>query len=198
MQQDQATPATGSQGGQEVRGDRPGFAACWHRSMQAPLETDAVDEQLQHADRVLAQMRIMLASDESVSREGPPEPSRSSNDKSTQRLRRDSATRRHPPERGGWFHALLSAVGWMAVYAGTTATMCGAVLVGLGILNGRAALTQLGWPIAMVGQAGLMLGLLLLLVRSVHDNRRARRRRTSGPHRRSSTSDARRRAAPRR
>lgn len=54
---------------------------------------------------------------------------------------------------------------WMFLLAGTMALVCGGVLVGWSLYASRAALWNLGLPILLGGQAALLLGVVLQVIR---------------------------------
>lgn len=62
---------------------------------------------------------------------------------------------------------------WIAVSLGTMALVCGGVLLGWSIAAERPELWNLGLPIALGGQIGLLVGLLLQLDNLWNDNRRS-------------------------
>ncbi|RIK79472.1 MAG: hypothetical protein DCC68_13235 [Planctomycetota bacterium] len=74
-----------------------------------------------------------------------------------------------PPAIGGF-------VAWILLLAGTMALVCGGVLIGWSLYAGRAALWNLGLPILLAGQAGLLLGVVLQLVRIWQNHRAAAER----------------------
>jgi hypothetical protein len=67
-------------------------------------------------------------------------------------------------------------VAWLFLLAGTMALVCGGVLVGYSLYAGRTALWNLGLPIFLAGQAGLLLGIMLQLARVWQNDRRAAER----------------------
>ena len=93
-----------------------------------------------------------------------------------QRLRRpaptvtrvDTATDEHQPawhvrERVRASGSPAASLGWAAVSLGMMAFVFGGVLIGLAIWNERPELWRIGLPVAFVGQAMLLLGVLLRL-----------------------------------
>jgi hypothetical protein len=68
---------------------------------------------------------------------------------------------------------LLGGLIWTALSLGTTAFVCGAVLLGWSYFADRQELWSLGLPIALGGQIALLLGLVLQLDRLWHNSRRA-------------------------
>lgn len=54
---------------------------------------------------------------------------------------------------------------WMFLLAGTMALVCGGVLVGWSLYASRAALWNLGLPILLGGQAALLVGIVLQVIR---------------------------------
>jgi hypothetical protein len=67
-----------------------------------------------------------------------------------------------------------SLVIWLALGLGMAALACGVVLAGWGIATHRDELWNMGLPIAMVGQLGLVAGLLLQLLLSRREARPAK------------------------
>jgi len=62
---------------------------------------------------------------------------------------------------------------WIALALGMTAFACGGMLLGWSLVAGRDELWTLGLPIALGGQIGLLVGLVLQLDRLWHDSRHA-------------------------
>jgi hypothetical protein len=67
------------------------------------------------------------------------------------------------------------AVAWLALSLGLATFMCGAVLLAWSFLAGRGDLWPLGMPLALAGQAGLIVGLVLQLDSLWHNNRQTAR-----------------------
>jgi hypothetical protein len=67
-------------------------------------------------------------------------------------------------------------IAWLLLLAGTMALVCGGVLVGYSLYASRVALWNLGLPILLAGQAGLLLGIVLQLARIWQTHRRAAER----------------------
>ena len=67
-----------------------------------------------------------------------------------------------------------SVIGWLLILFGVTAFVCGGVLMGLSIAQGRSELWRMGMPLALVvGQGGLLVGLILQLERVWQSHRKA-------------------------
>jgi hypothetical protein len=66
-----------------------------------------------------------------------------------------------------------SLIGWLLILCGVTAFVCGGVLMGMSLAQGRAELWRMGLPLALVGQGGLLVGLVLQLERVWQSHRRA-------------------------
>ncbi|MBX3413370.1 MAG: hypothetical protein KF708_11835 [Pirellulales bacterium] len=62
--------------------------------------------------------------------------------------------------------SLMSQLAWGAIALGIGAFVCGAILVGWSLFGSRPELWDLGLPIALGGQAALVVGLLLQLGRA--------------------------------
>ena len=81
------------------------------------------------------------------------------------------AARSKPSARGS--SSTLAVLTWIALSLGTTAFVCGGMLLGWSILADRQELWAPGLPIALGGQIALLVGLVLQLDRLWHDNRHA-------------------------
>jgi len=68
---------------------------------------------------------------------------------------------------------ILAMLTWIALALGMTAFACGGMLLGWSLVAGRQELWTLGLPIALGGQIGLLVGLVLQLDRLWHDSRHA-------------------------
>jgi hypothetical protein len=68
--------------------------------------------------------------------------------------------------------SVFSAFIWLALSIGTTALVCGGVLLGWSRLTGRGELWNIGLPTAVGGQIALVVGLVLQLDRFRHESRR--------------------------
>jgi hypothetical protein len=134
-----------------------------------------LDEQLRHIGRVLAEAR----------HEGPPShegPPGQTSDRGNTVVRVDSAhaepAGRHLPLPGRQSaEPTRQAPGslpiwtWATMLLGLTAFVCGGVLLGWSIVSGREDLWSIGLPIALGGQIGLLVALVLQLDRLWHNNR---------------------------
>jgi hypothetical protein len=69
--------------------------------------------------------------------------------------------------------SLMSGLTWTALVLGTTALVCGVILLGWSVVTGRQELWAVGMPIALGGQVALLAGLVLQLDRLWHDSRKA-------------------------
>jgi len=65
---------------------------------------------------------------------------------------------------------VISQIAWAAIALGVGAFVCGAILVGWSLFGSRPELWDLGLPIALGGQAALVVGLLLQLGRADDDD----------------------------
>jgi hypothetical protein len=83
--------------------------------------------------------------------------------------RRPAARSSAPVESGG----LIAAFTWVALSLGTTAFVCGGVLLGWSVFAQRQELWSVGMPIALAGQIALLIGLVLQLDRLWHNSRKA-------------------------
>jgi hypothetical protein len=63
-------------------------------------------------------------------------------------------------------------VAWLLVSLGLAVFACGAVLLGWSLIGGRGDLWPLGMPMTLLGQAGLVLGLILQLDGLWHSSRK--------------------------
>jgi hypothetical protein len=82
-------------------------------------------------------------------------------------------TPRTPQRKSSQPSSALAVLTWGALSLGTTTFVCGGMLLGWSLVAGRQELWTLGLPIALGGQIGLLIGLVLQLDRLWHDNRRA-------------------------
>ena len=67
--------------------------------------------------------------------------------------------------------SVISKVPWAVLSLGMAAFVCGAVLMTWSIVAGRQELWSTGIPVLLVGQIGLLVGLILQLDRLWHENR---------------------------
>ena len=67
----------------------------------------------------------------------------------------------------------LTSVAWMLLSLGVMAFVCGGILLAWSYFGGQERLWHLGLPIALGGQAGLLLGFILQLDRLRQDNTQA-------------------------
>jgi hypothetical protein len=86
-------------------------------------------------------------------------------------------TREQPePDRDGRGRATVrrsSWIAWMALGFGITTLVCGGVLIGWSLVAPRPDLWNIGLPLALIGQAGVVIGLLLQLDRLWQSSRAA-------------------------
>ncbi len=75
-----------------------------------------------------------------------------------------------PKADAGGVHGVLT---WLALLAGATGFACGGVLLGWSLATGRRELWNIGLPVALGGQIGLIVGLVLQLDWLWHENREA-------------------------
>ncbi len=81
-----------------------------------------------------------------------------------------------PSQASAWSLVVAEAIrkrfpwlGWLMLSAGMAGFACGLVLVGWSIASGRSDLWDLGVPLTLVGQVGLLLGVILQLDRLWQD-----------------------------
>lgn len=67
----------------------------------------------------------------------------------------------------------LAGLAWLALSLGTSAFVCGGILLGWSLLADRPELWSVGLPVTLCGQVALLAGLILQLDRLWHDHRRA-------------------------
>jgi len=84
------------------------------------------------------------------------------------RRRSSKASRRRSNVRAG--------IAWLALSLGTSAFVCGGILLGWSLVADRPELWTVGLPVALCGQVGLLVGLIVQLERLWQDHRRARAR----------------------
>ena len=80
---------------------------------------------------------------------------------------------RRPQPTASEGDSALGTVTWMALSVGTMSFVCGGVLLGWSLATGRQELWSIGTPIALAGQIGLLIGLVLQLDRLWRDGRTA-------------------------
>ncbi|MCG8585984.1 MAG: hypothetical protein MI757_14850 [Pirellulales bacterium] len=66
-----------------------------------------------------------------------------------------------------------SLTGWVLMLCGIMAFACGAVLMGLSLAQSRGELWRMGLPMALAGQCGLVVGLVLQIERFWQNHKRA-------------------------
>jgi len=71
----------------------------------------------------------------------------------------------------GVLRLFVSFLTWTALSLGLMAFVCGGILLGYSIFSGREDIWNVGVPIALSGQIGILIGLGLQLDRLWHDNR---------------------------
>jgi len=76
-----------------------------------------------------------------------------------------------------------SSLAWFTLAIGTAAFVCGGVLMGWSFVDGYTHLWNLGMPIMLAGQLGLLVALVLQLERLWRDNRQASQRLETVDHR---------------
>ncbi len=74
---------------------------------------------------------------------------------------------------GGQRGSAPAVATWIALALGTTGFVCGGILLGWSLANGRQELWNIGLPVALVGQIALLVGLVLQLDRLWRDSRDA-------------------------
>ena len=84
-----------------------------------------------------------------------------------------SASKNETESQAGKNKPRASLLAWMLMLAGIMAFACGAVLMGMSIIQARSELWRMGLPLALVGQAGLVVGLILQLERYWQCHRKA-------------------------
>jgi hypothetical protein len=154
----------------EVSFSKPSNGPSGRVISDAPVsDTWQLDQQLAEAERLLKAFVPLSPSSQSWSAAGMPE--------HADYVRRwdVSATQSAPapsnePQAGGGLFA------WIFLLAGTMALVCGGVLVGWSLYESRAALWNLGLPILLGGQAALLLGVVLQVIRMWQNHRAATQR----------------------
>jgi hypothetical protein len=77
----------------------------------------------------------------------------------------------HKPDSSSHGDSVISKVPWAVLSLGVAASACGGVLTIWSIVAGRQELWSTGIPVLLVGQIGLLVGLVLQLDRLWHENR---------------------------
>ncbi len=156
--------------GNEQPADSPSVSA--EEPSRPVFDSWELGEQLRHVERVLAAEQTP----------GGPEPAEQ---EPRPVFRFDQAhepnRRRRPHSRRGSLgrsqeasgSAGLRALVWPLLALGLMTFVCGGVLVGWSLAAGRSELWTLGLPIALVGQIGLLTGLVLQLEKIWEDHRAA-------------------------
>lgn len=134
--------------------------------LAAPFDTDTFDERLSEAKWKLQRV-VPLAEPVSFSGEIPRFDESASWTFAPQYSRR-TLPEASPPasEPSG-----SNPAGWSVLVLGIAIFVCGAVLLGWSYWGDRPELWGLGVPITLAGQAGLLLGLVMLLERLSRENR---------------------------
>lgn len=154
-----------AEGGKRSADDMAALASAALADDAPPTDTWQLDAELTEAERLLAAFSPHAGSGEA---------SLAIASQSGRTYRFDSEVKRcdeleTPPATGGF-------VAWLLLLVGTMALVCGGVLVGWSLYASRAALWNLGLPILLAGQAGLLLGVVLQLARMWQNHRTAAER----------------------
>lgn len=158
--------------GDEVPGrDRPdGDEADWRPTLDDGWE---LDQQLEHIERVLRSRKagspkVPAGDAEQVARLDPSHDGPSAwHAPAAGKPARGSKPTAHPS------YYALAVLTWIALSLGTTAFVCGGMLLGWSLVTGREELWAIGLPVALCGQIALLVGLVLQLDRLRHDSRHA-------------------------
>jgi hypothetical protein len=151
--------------------DQPGTAeAGWRPPLDDGWE---LDQQLEHIERVLSSRKagspkVPPAEPREVARLDPPHAGPSA----WHLPPAGKPARGSKPSPPPSYYA-LAVLTWVALSLGTTAFVCGGMLLGWSLVTGREELWAIGLPVALCGQIALLVGLVLQLDRLRHDSRHA-------------------------
>ncbi len=134
--------------------------------VSCPIDLDdwSLDADLREADRLLKALGQKLRLDQPAPQKQFASPSAAAGTdafESEQQSHRGAAT---APSRGGFLH-------WLVLCGSLVALACGGVLLGWAYFGGRSDLWVLGLPFALIGQGGLILGLMLQISGLASSNR---------------------------
>jgi uncharacterized integral membrane protein len=133
------------------------------------IDTWRLDAELSEAERLLKAFSPLTSASANPSTQFAAHATRSPFDLATKQTAQSPAAESTTTTSGGVF-------AWLFLLAGTMALVCGGVLVGYSLYASRPALWNLGLPILLAGQAGLLLGVVLQLARIWQNHRRAAER----------------------
>jgi len=143
--------------------------------LDAPPSYDGweMDEQLQHIERVLQTAKMKNRETEALYRREAMRFDQPHAGPSAGHIPTMSPPKkqRRAVRRGRGFGASLLM--WIALSLGTSAFVCGGILLGWSLATGRQELWSIGLPMTLVGEIALLASLLLQLDRLGHDNREA-------------------------
>lgn len=134
-----------------------------------PFDTWRLDAELSEAERLLKAFSPFTSASVNSPTQFAAHSSHSPFDPATKQTAQSPTAESTATTSGG-------VLAWLFLLAGTMALVCGGVLVGYSLYASRPALWNLGLPILLAGQAGLLLGVVLQLARIWQNHRRAAER----------------------
>ncbi|UUO08248.1 hypothetical protein M4951_07980 [Blastopirellula sp. J2-11] len=133
------------------------------------IDSMRLQEDLQTIDRIVAMMGRDAAPDRKLTPNSPPLP-RETTPREAERPRSPAA----PSQRK--LKGLRTPIfSWLATSAGSITLVCGLVLLGWAMFDPRPVLATVGLPLALLGLAGMLVGLVFQLDSVSQHNRRLHR-----------------------
>jgi len=141
-------------------GNQPLTFAKLLRNTPLSNEDWAIEAELRGVERLLSSLKSRPSAMDDAARRLPPHfPSSPEKKDFAADTRASAETRHQPPVPQPRAHALA----WTILSIGLAIFACGAVLLGWSFIGRREDLWPIGMPLTLIGQAGLILGLVLQL-----------------------------------
>lgn len=172
----QDVPALPSGDSQTLCCPRCGTALCADPNRSAAVDplprydSWELDEQLQHIQRVLQTGNVTGRESDAVARRevarfDPPQAGLPGQHVAPNQSGKQASAGKRRSGAGGFT--------WFVLSVGTAGFVCGGILMAWSLTTGRQELWNVGLPVALVGQIGLLVGLVLQIDRLWLDNREA-------------------------
>jgi len=145
-------------GGQVAPSDSPNdelLAVDMHSAGMPSWDDWELDEKLHDVDRLL---REVGGTTTHAARNWPPQQERGEGG-----YRPDASGKQSRPVAGTTRRKRSSWLAWLVLSLGLMTFVCGAVLLGWSFFVDKSLLWRIGLPLSLVGQAGLLIGLILQL-----------------------------------